>query len=183
MQIKEHLKSLTFFAIIGLVLAGFGFANFLVTRTADHRKLQTNQDLTNLNQALSASDLENLRLADDSLTYFASDSALATPPATPATQPTNQPASQTITIEAAAVRLEATQGGKTAFALLLENLPDTGYKKYDFGYFIESINNLKGDNSHFWAFYINGNKSEVGADSVVVKPGDVVEFKYETIEL
>jgi hypothetical protein len=49
------------------------------------------------------------------------------------------------------------------------------------GEFVESIENMKPDSKHFWAFYVNGKLSNVGAGTYELKDGDGVEWKMETI--
>jgi hypothetical protein len=48
--------------------------------------------------------------------------------------------------------------------------------------FVTGINGRMADNAkkEFWAFYINGKPSQVGAGSYVTKTGDVIEWKIET---
>ncbi len=71
--------------------------------------------------------------------------------------------------------------GRTAFELL-RDITDVGYKQYDFGVFIESINGVKPDAQHFWKLYVNGTESQVGADSMQTRNGDVIEWKLEEIK-
>jgi hypothetical protein len=80
------------------------------------------------------------------------------------------------------LELHATQDGQTAFDLLKNNA-DIETKQYDFGIFIESVNGLKGDDQHFWAFYVNDQKSQTGADTTILKKGDVAKFVWEKIEI
>ena len=47
------------------------------------------------------------------------------------------------------------------------------------GFFIDSINGVRGANGSYWALYINGTYSQLGASSAVVKAGDTVEWRYE----
>ena len=55
-------------------------------------------------------------------------------------------------------------------------------KDSSFGKFVESIDGVKGDDKNFWAFYVNGAQSQVGASSYQLKPNDKVEWKYEKIQ-
>lgn len=72
------------------------------------------------------------------------------------------------------------QDGKNAFELLTAAAA-VEFKSYDFGVFVESINGVKPDEKHFWKLYINGAESQVGADKLQTKDGDVVEWKLEEI--
>lgn len=74
----------------------------------------------------------------------------------------------------------AGQDGKNAFELL-QTAAQVEFKQYDFGVFVESINGVKPDAQHFWKLYINGAESQVGADQLQTKNGDVVEWKLEEI--
>lgn len=71
--------------------------------------------------------------------------------------------------------------GETAMNLLSKASQANGieieYQEYDFGRFVQSIGGKSGDSGRFWGFYINGEMADVGADSYVLLPGDVVEFR------
>jgi hypothetical protein len=54
------------------------------------------------------------------------------------------------------------------------------YTHYSFGDMITGINGLNADDSHFWAFYINGVSATVGADTYKVKDSDKLSFRYES---
>lgn len=79
------------------------------------------------------------------------------------------------------ITLEATQSGQTALELLEEN-HQIESKQYDFGIFIESIDGLKGDDQNYWAFYVNDEYAQQGADQTTLEAGDVVTFKYQPVE-
>ncbi len=70
--------------------------------------------------------------------------------------------------------------GKNAFELL-QKYTKVEFKQYDFGVFIESINGVKPDEKHFWKLYYNGEESQVGADQLQTKKGDIVEWRLEEI--
>lgn len=79
------------------------------------------------------------------------------------------------------ITLTATESGQTAYDLLTAS-HQVQSKDYDFGIFIEAIDGVAGDSQHFWALYQNGESATVGASSLNLEPGDVVSFKYETIQ-
>jgi len=166
-------KQVISYAVIGLILAALGFANFLTQRGSLNGIFNRGQATSTQNEQttdlpLEVGDLEKLQASDSANAQNASRSG--------------DISSNQVVIEPKYIRIEATQGGKTAFSHLVESVPGVKYKKYDFGFFIESINDLPGDNKNFWAFYLNGEKSQSGADSVVVNSGEVIELKYEKIE-
>jgi len=72
------------------------------------------------------------------------------------------------------------ENGKTAFDLL-KSLTKVGFKKYSFGVFVESVNDVTPDKDHFWKLYVNGKESQVGADQVQTKESDLIEWKLEKI--
>lgn len=78
------------------------------------------------------------------------------------------------------ITLVAQTEGETAFDLLLAE-HEVAYKEYDFGVFIESIDGLAGDDTHYWALYFNGEYAKVGADQLELMVGDEVEFRYEEL--
>lgn len=49
------------------------------------------------------------------------------------------------------------------------------------GEFVEEVNGVKPDRDEFWAFYVNGKSSNVGAGSYTPKDGDSLEWKLEKI--
>lgn len=71
--------------------------------------------------------------------------------------------------------------GKTALAVLKER-HKVDEKNTSYGIFIDGIDGKKGDEAHFWAFYINGTSASLGADSYISKTGDELEFRYESFK-
>lgn len=49
------------------------------------------------------------------------------------------------------------------------------------GEFVTSINGVKPASDQFWAFYVNGKSSQVGASQYQTKNSDLIEWKLETI--
>ena len=79
------------------------------------------------------------------------------------------------------VSYEGTEG-KTALQGL-KDLYTVQTKEYlGIGEFVESISGIKPDSKHFWAFYVNGQQSQVGASSYQMKSGDKIEWKLEEIK-
>ncbi|XJZ28831.1 DUF4430 domain-containing protein [Bacillota bacterium Lsc_1132] len=70
----------------------------------------------------------------------------------------------------------------TAFQLLQVTLGNdkVGYSESKYGKFITSIDGVTPTGSDYWAFYVNGKKAAVGADSYHLQPGDQISFQYET---
>jgi Domain of unknown function (DUF4430) len=79
------------------------------------------------------------------------------------------------------IELLAESDGQTAYELLELN-HELEVKEYDFGVFIEGIDGIKGNDQYYWAFYLNGDYAEQGADQTVLKVGDKVEFRYEEVQ-
>ncbi len=50
------------------------------------------------------------------------------------------------------------------------------------GAYVVAINNIKASvqKKQYWAFFVNGKLSEVGAGSYFIKPGDKIEWKIQT---
>jgi len=70
----------------------------------------------------------------------------------------------------------------TAFAALQlltkeQNL-ELKTKQYDFGVFVEGIAGVENSKEHAWIYFVNGKAGEVASDKYLLKPGDVVEWKY-----
>lgn len=75
----------------------------------------------------------------------------------------------------------AVEEGNTALSLLKDA---TGVEttETDYGPMIVGIDGLKAEGNYYWAFYVNGEPSEVGAGDYEPKAGDALEFKYESFE-
>jgi hypothetical protein len=75
----------------------------------------------------------------------------------------------------------ATEDSQSAWDLL-QSSKEVNFKEYDFGIFIEGINGLMSDESHFWSVYVNGESALVGVKDITLNKDDMIEFKYEEIE-
>jgi hypothetical protein len=91
--------------------------------------------------------------------------------------------------EKAAKQLSITQtvqyegeNGKTALQLLKDKYQVQTKEYSGLGEFVEAIGGIKPDSKHFWAFYINGKLSEVGANQYQTKNGDKIEWKLEEVK-
>jgi len=71
--------------------------------------------------------------------------------------------------------------GKNALDLLKSTHQVTTKEYSGIGEFVESIDGIKPDNKHFWAFYVNGASSNVGASAYILKDNDKIEWKLEAI--
>lgn len=49
------------------------------------------------------------------------------------------------------------------------------------GYFVEEINGIKNNNQtgEYWIYYINGQSAQIGISSYLLKPNDLITWKYE----
>lgn len=69
---------------------------------------------------------------------------------------------------------------------VLDELEKQGFS-YDgdegiYGYYIDTVNEVKADNiNEYWAFYVNGEYCNYGADSQPVNDGDMFEIIYEKV--
>ena len=68
--------------------------------------------------------------------------------------------------------------GKTALELLRENY-NIETEEYSFGEMVVSINGVAAGEGEFWAFYVDGEMSEVGAGELVTSDGQLLEWKLE----
>ncbi|HCM43599.1 MAG: hypothetical protein UY39_C0043G0006 [Candidatus Kaiserbacteria bacterium GW2011_GWC2_49_12] len=83
--------------------------------------------------------------------------------------------SHTIPVLSRATVLEAMEeyaGANTAFVFSGQDFPSLGL-------FVDEINGLKNAGGFYWTLFINNTLSEKGASSAEVKPGDVVEWRYQ----
>ncbi len=99
-----------------------------------------------------------------------------TPVLAPATQETNQQQQvPTTTIEYQG------QDGRTALDLLKAS-HTVEAKSYSFGDLVTGIDGISPDASHFWAMYVNGEFSQVGASAYVTKSTDVIKWQMDEIK-
>lgn len=87
-----------------------------------------------------------------------------------------------VVIENGEIRTEATVSAKTAFEAL-EIITSQQHltpkvKQYDFGVFVEGIGGVDNTKDKAWIYFVNGKSPEMAADKYLLKPGDVVEWKY-----
>jgi hypothetical protein len=101
----------------------------------------------------------------------------------------NNPTSQTKTIETVleinGVKYEDTITQKMSVYDFMNQLRTEGKINFTeqnyigMGKFIESINEIKNNNSQSWIYYVNGVEAQVGVSNYKINPGDVVSWKYE----
>jgi uncharacterized protein HemX len=69
--------------------------------------------------------------------------------------------------------------GKNALELLKAKA-NVVTKQSSYGEYVDSINGLQGGTDNkYWAFYVNGQLSDVGADAYQTKNGDKIVWKFE----
>jgi outer membrane murein-binding lipoprotein Lpp len=122
---------------------------------------------------------------------FPSTRALASTPTpsptpTPISTPTPIPKKLvTVEIQTLASYKVELQENDTAFSVLLKAAQDNNftvdYTIYEgLGAFVNCIAGICGHDSYYWAFYYNGQYSQVGASSLPVSDGDITIWKFET---
>lgn len=52
---------------------------------------------------------------------------------------------------------------------------------YSFGDLVTGIDGLKPDSKHFWALYVNGQFSQVGASAYVTKSTDQIKWEVDAV--
>lgn len=74
------------------------------------------------------------------------------------------------------------EDGKSSLEILKSKYP-TETKEYPgVGEFVQSINGVTADSTQFWAFYLNGASSNVGAGQYITKSTDKIEWRLEEIK-
>lgn len=99
----------------------------------------------------------------------------------PANQPTNIDQQSSVQ---PGLKVFSYRGVKGENALtLLKSMYKVETKDFgkDLGEFVESINDIKPAKDEFWAFYINGKSSQVGASQYTTNEEDLIEWKLEKI--
>jgi hypothetical protein len=72
--------------------------------------------------------------------------------------------------------------GKTAMELLKASHVVETQNFGGVGEFVNSIDGVTPDTSHFWSFYINGQQSQIGADTYITKSSEIIEWVLEEIK-
>ena len=70
--------------------------------------------------------------------------------------------------------------GKNAFELLKASHA-VDAKHYSFGDLVTGIDGVTPDASHFWAMYVNGEFSQVGASQYITKSSDTIKWQIDTV--
>ena len=106
------------------------------------------------------------------------------PPVESPSQPTRQESLQRVTVLIDTTTLSVPLATEQSVMDVMETartlrLLDFTSKEYPgMGRFIESINGRKGADGLYWILYINNTSSDVGASAALVRPGDVIEWKF-----
>jgi hypothetical protein len=94
-------------------------------------------------------------------------------------QPVEQAKVQEVPTTAVSYQGEA---GKNAMEILKERHQVKTQNFSGVGEFVTSIDGVEADSkTNFWSFYVNGRQSPVGASQYETKPGDMIEWKLETV--
>jgi len=71
---------------------------------------------------------------------------------------------------------------KTAYDLLKKTAEVNNFeikvKQYDFGVFVEEIDERKNTNEKAWIYFLNSVSATTAADTYIVQSGDLIEWKY-----
>lgn len=73
------------------------------------------------------------------------------------------------------------QDGRNALDLLKAE-HNVGVKSYSFGDMVLSIDGVTPSENQFWAMYINGDLSQVGASAYMTKSTDVVNWRLDEVK-
>ncbi len=71
--------------------------------------------------------------------------------------------------------------GTTALVLLKQKYQVETKEFSGLGEFVQSINGQQAGSDNFWAMYVNGALSQVGASQYITKSNDTIEWKLEKI--
>lgn len=71
--------------------------------------------------------------------------------------------------------------GKSALDLL-KSSHTVDAKHYDFGDYVTGIDGRSAASDEYWAFYVNGQLSSVGADKYITKNSDTIQWKLDKVQ-
>ncbi len=89
------------------------------------------------------------------------------------------------TLEISGARYQDKIQNNTSVYDFMEKLREKGQVNFKektyvgMGKFIDEINDIRGNGSLFWIYYVNGKKAQIGVSNYKINPGDVVSWKYE----
>lgn len=98
----------------------------------------------------------------------------------PAQQPIPQSNQQQSTTQVNNVSYQG-QDNQSALQILKAKYQVETQEYSGIGEFVTSINGVKPGSDQFWAFYVNGESSQVGASQYQTKNSDLIEWKLEQI--
>ena len=109
--------------------------------------------------------------------------AFRKPAIAPTSQTTSQTQNQTPTptqqVPTSVIEYSGVDG-KNALELLKVS-HQVEAKHYDFGDLVTGIDGISPDASHFWALYVNGQLSQVGASAYVTKNTDQIRWQIDAV--
>jgi hypothetical protein len=82
-------------------------------------------------------------------------------------------------------RFELSVGTSTRLIAAMQHLASTSPFRFSMheyqgmGAFVDSIQGTRNAQGNYWILWVNGKKSGVGASSVLLRPKDTIEWKYE----
>ncbi len=79
------------------------------------------------------------------------------------------------------IELTATKSGQTPFSLLMDN-HEVEYDQYDSGVFVTAIDDVKANESYYWAVHVNDQYAQEAADQIKLQSGDQVKWVYEQVD-
>lgn len=79
------------------------------------------------------------------------------------------------------LRMEAGQSVLDMMQALASSTPFRFTSVYysGLGYFIDSIGGVRGGDGSYWTLYVGGKQASLGPSSLIVREGDVIEWKLE----
>lgn len=98
----------------------------------------------------------------------------------PVLAPTNEATNQNQQVPTSVIEYQGVEG-RTALSLLKAS-HNAEVKSYSFGDLVTGIDGISPDSNHFWAMYVNGQFSQVGAGQYVTKNSDLIKWQIEEIK-
>lgn len=76
--------------------------------------------------------------------------------------------------------IEVAQGSSGLDAM--KKVAEVQYQDSAYGAFVQGINNVKSDESYYWALYVNGNYADRAIDQYEMDEGMEILWKYEGLQ-
>lgn len=182
--LKQHKYHLSILTVLLIIVCISGYQSFkilnskfqIITATAGSRLYGTNK-IQNPNEQTATISPYHFNTTSQTLNNPAAKPANNSTTTTPVHSATSSPQPPITSYE---LRVNNTS---TVYEAMKNSQLNFKTKTFPgMGYFVEEINGIKNNNQTgmYWIYYVNGESAKLGISQQIVKPNDIITWKYET---